>query len=1266
MIRCCFFLFLGLWFPLVGRADIGAPITDEFVRAQFAAQGLGWSATQLADGRLAFGFDALSIYDGTRWKTHSVPKTYALRALDAATEGGLWVGGVNEIGFLEPRGAGFRYRSLVPQLPPGLQGHLGDVWHAFAEGPGRAVFVSTEYVLRWTGEKFEIYHLPGAPRLAAFRSDGRILIGHRPSGLRALGKTGLENVLSAEQLQGAGVVWSGTVGARRIIATTSGLQVLQNNVLTSFAPSLDNWIRDNVLTCVVRLRDGGIALGTLKGGVTLVNVDGSVIRKLELNEEFPTEAVHALFEDKEGWLWVVSPARLLRVLPSRAVSIFVAPRSAAFPAHAVAPFGDGALVASETGLWRTLDSLGPDAKRFSKLRGLHERMLGLLQDGPNVVVAHRGGVSTVLPNGSVNLIQAFPSDVFALAHDPQGRLLAAIGHRILQLTSGAAVEIPGVLPDVPTSLAALSNGTIVAGTWSRGIASVGNADAGITSLREIVSDQSGPAYVALTDGVLFAVRGKKVAAFDQQKISSLILNLPEDFEPKAIAKRSRFEAWLGGERQFADGVRLPIVYQLRLEPDRLEATPLRLDVLNRVGSLRSLATDETTDGPLLWIGGDSALLRVAPTSLPAWSAPSAPSLRLVSDLPITDGQLVLPYQKNHLEIEIFSPEPGRRPGLRLQTMIDGAGSSWSNPHDQYGVALANLQSGHYQVRARLIAPDGSASPIASFPVIVARPWWFTGWAIASEALLAALLVFGIVRLRLHSLRTRAMHLEKLVAKRTAQLTHASQAKSEFVASMSHELRNPLNGIVASAHALDESGLAAEQRSLLATVRHCAGLLDALIGDVLDLAEIESGTIKLRVREYKPSEVVIAAASVVRPIAERKGLRLAVEIDQEVPGSARGDAFRVQQVILNLLGNAVKFSDRGEIKLSLRTATLESAVPVLEFQVRDEGPGIAPADRERLFEKFSRLASARDKGVPGTGLGLALCRQLVERMGGRIWLETTSGPGSTFSFRVPVQTDLAIDQSGIAAGDFVPPRSALVIEDLDYNAQAMVAILKRMRCRADTATTGAMALEKLQSSPVDVVFLDCDLPDMTGPELAQAIVALQRDQPAQSLLVATTAYADDATRQRCRKAGMGAFIAKPVTPEKIRSALSSVGKSMPSASPPSMPDPSLPASSLDLRQLSLLGDKPAEVREAAQRLREMLKADMTILRNSCQSGDFATTRSTAHRIVSHAKFVGAKPLAMVASEIERSATEEPEAALELLPAAENHAESLMAHLDLPST
>lgn len=1258
MIRHAFLVWWLLLSSLRAGAEIGLPLVEEFTRAELGAQGMGWSATQLRDGRLIFGFDSISVYDGVRWKTEPMPRSYAVRALDAAEDGGFWIGGVNEVGHFALAGDGFHYRSLTSFLPPEIRNSLGDVWNVFSDGPDRAIFVSTSYILQWRAGRFAVEALRGAPRLAGFRSGHRIFIGHRPTGLQAIGPSGFEPVLSVEQLHGAGVVWGGSSGRTEIYATTSGLRRLDHGTLVSFAPTIDAWIGENILTCATALTDGRIAIGTLKGGAMLVEADGSGAEKLDLGANISTDSVHALFEDREGCLWVVCPAGLFRVRPDRAISVVQLPRPSAYPVRAIAPIGEGALVASDTGLWRIDEPRGPEGKALYQLNGFHEHIQSLVREDNNVLVAHRGGISRVRSDGVVELLRAAPSDVFAVARSPDGRLYIALNHGVLGLSASAdASEVPGSFPDNPDSLVALSPGTLVGGLYASGVATIGVPNDRVTALAHAFEEETGRAFVAGSDQRLFAVRGHKLAVLPAPDRPHLTLTLPTGIEPKALAAGTEGDAWLACDRPVTDRFGQPTVYHLELENETITATPLRIDVLNQAGALNSLAVQPSARGTVLWIGGESALLRVVPAELPKWTPPKPPELQLVTPLLAKDGELLLPYKGNHLEVNIISPEPDRRPAIRVQTLIDGMGATWRDLQDKNGVALANLQNGRYRLHVRYVAADLSTSPIASIQFVVAPPWWFTPSALVLQLLGAGSFVFGIVRLRLRSLRERANRLEKIVAERTEQLARASEAKSAFVSSMSHELRNPLNGLVASAHALDEERLDPQQRRLLGTVRHCADLLDALIGDVLDMSEIESGTIKLRNRPYNPIEIMDTSTAIVRPIADRKGLTLSPHVAKDVPSLTYGDAFRVQQVLLNLLGNAVKYSETGAITLTLRRST---TVPdQLEYIVEDQGPGISAEEKNRLFTKFSRLPAAREKGIPGTGLGLAVCRELVERMGGRIGLRDAVPSGSVFYFSVPTGSPGATESLPTPAAPFAAPQTALVVEDIDYNAEAMVALLKVMGCHATTASTGAAALARLREGRYDVAFIDCDLPDMSGPDLARTLTTA--GSTSLPRLIATTAYADDAMRVRCHQSGMIGYIVKPVTRQKLRAVLASTEGEARESIPEDPTFPFAANQALDLRQLELLGRDQSNLDAAGQRLGDLLQTDLGLLRQASEAGDFENARSIAHRIVSHARFVGAKGLALVASEIERSARDEPELVAELLPAVETQAQQVISAL-----
>jgi signal transduction histidine kinase/DNA-binding response OmpR family regulator len=1238
------------------RAESEPPLVDEFRRAELGAQGQGWSATQLRDGRLLFGSDALSLFDGLRWTVEPGPgRSYALRALDAADDGGFWIGGVNEIGYSTVAGAGFHYHSLTAFLPPEVRANLGDVWNVFATGPGRAVFVSTSYILQWQNDHFMVENLPAAPRLAGFRRGNRILIGHRATGLRELRDGKFETVLTAEQLHGAGVVWGGTVGGAEIYATTAGLRIMREGVLVPFVPMVDNWIRENILTCATSLSDGRIAVGTLKGGTMLVEGDGAGAQKLVLSTDISTDDVHQLFEDHEGCLWVVCATGLFRVWPTRAISVVHLPRATAYPVEAIAPLGDGALAASDNGIWRIGGSSTPGGSALYQLDGFHERIFGLVPSADSVLVAHRGGVSRVSANGTVALIHAVPSDVFAVASSAEGRLYIALNREILELSPNGITVVPGRLPDVATSMVALSRGSLIAGTYAAGAAVLGNSAPSFGSMTAMLAGAQGPTYVAGSDRCVFAARGQKVVLVTSQG-TCLAWELPKGIVARALTVGPDADAWLASNRQIPDSLDLPLIYYLRIENGAISATPLRMDALHQLGGVTSLAAQPSDHGTVLWVGGESALSRIIPSQLPRWTSPQPPSLQLVAPIPSNGEKLLLPYQGNRLQLNIVSSEPDRRPAMRVQTRLEGTNAAWTYPQDQNGVALANLQDGHYRLQARFLAGDGSASDAAGIEFTVTPPWWRSVWALPIEFICAVLSVLGIVRLRFRNLRARAKLLEKLVDDRTQQLARASEAKSAFVSNVSHELRNPLNGLVASAQAFDVNRLDPQQRRLLGTVRHCADLLDAVIGDVLDMAEIESGTINLRYRPYQPAEIVLRVANIAGPIADRKGLKLSADIAPDIPATAYGDAFRVQQVLLNLAGNAVKYSETGEIKVTLRRAMYDDGM--LEYAVRDQGAGISDEEKQRLFQKFSRLSSSRERNIPGTGLGLALCRELVERMGGSIHVISELGMGSKFYFLVPIGTEAAVEATP-QTQQFAAPRTALIVEDVDYNAAAIVAILEVMACQGDIASTGAAALAALQAKQFDVVFIDYDLPDMTGPDLARAIIAAKLESPPH--LIATTAYADHATRVRCRQSGMVDFIVKPVTRQKLRAVfLCTATDSAEVAPKPSAVDFGN-GQQLDLGQLELLRRDGVSLNDAGRRLSELLESDVAELRQACEANEYATARSIAHRIVSHAHFVGVKGLALVAGEIERCARDEPELVADLLPSIEMQSQQVTAAL-----
>lgn len=362
-----------------------------------------------------------------------------------------------------------------------------------------------------------------------------------------------------------------------------------------------------------------------------------------------------------------------------------------------------------------------------------------------------------------------------------------------------------------------------------------------------------------------------------------------------------------------------------------------------------------------------------------------------------------------------------------------------------------------------------------------------------------------------------------------------QVKGVFLASLNHEIRTPLSGIMGMLDLLLETTIDEDQRDYLNAARLCADSLSELLNSSLEYAALEAGQISLEESEFSLKEMLDAALAQQRPKSDLKQLRLRLTLDAALPETLIGDASRLRELLGHLVNNAIKFTHTGsvDVHVSMRTTATLPKPDVLVAEVRDTGIGIPTDKLDTIFECFRPGESGLARAYPGLGLGLALAQKLAKIMGGRILVESQHGVGSTFTLEVPLRRPTAVENSQARSADLGP--AVLAVEDDPIGITVLRHVLKRRLKNVDCVASGREALEAASRKHYDLVLMDLQMPDINGLEAAARMRQMEgyRDVP----ILALTASCSDQVREQCRAIGMKAFLSKPIDANELWSAVS---------------------------------------------------------------------------------------------------------------------------------
>ncbi|MBK6726879.1 MAG: response regulator [Xanthomonadales bacterium] len=1166
--------------PAAERAELGQPLLRNFTPREYGAHSQVWAVTQDQRGLIYAGTeDGVLEFDGLRWRLIRTTNRSIARALAVDGAGRVHVGGLREIGYLEPDAAGrMHYVSVLDRLPPSALG-FDDVHHIFVRGDG-VYYATYARLIRIAGDQVRVWS-PKSAFHRGFQVRDRIFIRERGRGLLELVGDELQLVAGGARFAEERVDAMLPFGEDGVLIGSrgSGLFVLDGGGLRAHPTAIDAELASDLLYSGALLEDGRIALGTIQGGVRFLAADGTSRGRIDKPLGLQDDTVYAMCVDRQGGLWLGLDRGLSRIETRASLSRFDERSGLPGGVLSLHRHGGRLYVGTGQGLFRLEPGSDP---HFTPIRGIRGQTYALLSVGTRLLAGNNEGTFEVRGDEALQLQSGGTGTTMALHAWPgnPARVLVGLwdGFASLRLENEHWIDegrIPGISAEV-SSFAGAGEDSLWVGTWNSGVLRLRFAAATPTVERFGV-EHGLPAlddnYVQRIGGATRWSTNRGIYRFDEGNarfapdpaFAGLFAEGPRRIVQRA-AESSDGSLWM----QTLDETR-----------GWYEAGVARHDAAGRYHwapqTLRALSGSQIeivfvdADG-VVWFGGSDGLVRHDPGPPPAARADYAALLRQVSVL--ADGRVLqggagavalatLAFADHGLRFDFAAPGFGAADDASFQVWLEGNDRDWSGWSREGFREYTNLHEGNYRFRVRARDLDGVVSREAEYRFRVLPPWYRSTWAWLGYAVLALLLGRLLLRWRLARVEAEKHELEATVALRTGELQtrnrqleeartraederhaadtqraraeEANRAKTVFLANMSHELRTPLNAVLGFAQLMERtpSRSSEDHRHLGTILRSGEHLLD-LINDVLSLSRIEAGAMALETSTFDLRALLDNVAELMRMRAEAKDLWLRIELD-ELPRAVEGDARKLSQVLLNLLGNAVKFTAHGGV--TLRASWAQGRA---QFVVEDTGPGIAAQEIGQLFEPFVQAESGR-AAKEGAGLGLALSRDLARMMDGDIEVQSTPGQGSVFTLSITLAAsagDAPLSERGdrrrvraLAPGQAA--QRVLVVDDHDDNRALLAGLLGAVGFEVRTAADGGEALQLWRDWRPQLIWLDKRMPGMDGTEVARRIRAEeQRGGRERVVILALSASALEHQRAEILASGCDDFLSKPCRESRI--------------------------------------------------------------------------------------------------------------------------------------
>lgn len=1006
--------------PAAARMGAGYPLLDTPEAGRAHVSGLVTAMARTAEGLLFVGSSRLAVFDGHHWQRIEVPGAQRITALAPDGPDRVWVGADGALGCAERDATGlWSFRSLAPELRQAeFEDDINTIFYSvFVRGP-EVIFVSRTKVARWDGTRFSVFEMPSPIRLYVFSAGPDLLIYQGGAGIFRW-----EDGAPRLWIPQADLPTAQPLTAYVRLPDGHGIGLFYEEVYAHRAGKwrrlepVSNELRGRRALHAVLLHDHLLAIGTAFGGVVLAGTDGQLRGLVNTRNGLPDDHIDSLAAGGDGSLWIgMVSGGLTRLTAPEAGAIFdQRSRFTAGNICRILEWEGRVRVISSRRVYAMPEVSAREPRQVGRLEQIWTRLQDATPWDDRLWLGAGDGLWSLTAAGRVDR-HTRSGPVAGLVPQRDG-LLYFQGSRAFRLQRAGedfAHRDLGAVLDSP-ALHALQDST--GQVWV--VTQAGRvhrfappADPAV--LTALPGPAAAPGASALTTvgDLLCTVGGGRVQGWDGTAGRFVPLAAARNWRVLAATPQGDGAIWCVQDTSTPDS---PMAL-VRVARDRSSATavqciPLQAPGLDQAGDVNHLAVTATPEATWLWVGGDNALLRLDVTALR--DAPPAPALRLTQfsvdgarhPLPGPAAPL-LPAGSSRIRFGFAAPDVtlnGDR--LRFQTRLVGIDHDWSAAQPQPEWEFSALPSGQYILLARAVDRFGDGGPELRIGFHIAAPWYRTPAALVLWSGLALALAWSGYRWRTGSLRRQSARLEQLVQERTRELSLSNTAKSEFLDNLAHEIRRPANGLAAVVRELEASGLSPAQREQARLLRHATGSLARLCDEVLAFSRVDAGVEPVQHRRFLVRELLARVLAGGEAPAD-----VTVDLPPGFADGFVGDDAKLGIIVSNFIANALRHAPGAPVVVHVG-ATDEGPERVqLLIEVADGGPGVPADEQEMIFRRFARGSRATRGGVPGTGIGLAMCRALARLLGGSVGVESPAeiakargwpGPGATFFVRVPL-------------------------------------------------------------------------------------------------------------------------------------------------------------------------------------------------------------------------------------------------------------------------